>query len=524
MQLADGQGDCYIAGKSVAATFDFPNWQVDGGFILGIDDSVAGNPARLFLGDSGGNNLSYSSSTGILAVTGTITATSGNIGGFYIGANDLWGGNAAIGNIATTIVLGNLDGTTKIALGPTADSITVGGAAPGFIADGTGRFYGGDGANDYIKFDGTNVSMSMALANALTIKNGGDINLEAGGDIILAPSDANPALIKWSTVHNLGAASTTARGLCIWPTTPDQEYFWIGYDPVNNVYSRYSDIGFHASDHVIMESYSDAENYAYVWALGGSPQVLVTVEELNVLGTYKFANTYFAPIVGTINLGHSTWKWEQGWFNDYIIALGGIHVGSTANPGTGNLVVDGKASIGTTIVANEHFCSVSASGDKAGKFYRPTNTVGAYVVHIFSDVGGVSSLIWRVEADGDTISATGSYTGSDARIKTNIKTIENASDKILSLKGRTFDWKYSGKPGLKYGLISQEVELILPELVRDDGADAPKELQEQGIKTSKALNYMGVIPVLVEAFKEHHQENENQITQLDERLKLLEAV
>ena len=89
MIVADGQGDIYFAGKSDAATFDFASWAVDGGFILGIDDSIAGNPARFFIGDSGGNNLAYSTDTGVLAVTGTITATLGVIGGWTIGATTL---------------------------------------------------------------------------------------------------------------------------------------------------------------------------------------------------------------------------------------------------------------------------------------------------------------------------------------------------------------------------------------------------------------------------------------------------
>jgi hypothetical protein len=98
------------------------------------------------------------------------------LGSFYAGTNDFWGGNAALGNAATTIVLGDLKSTPKIALGPSADSISVTGTAPGFIADGTGKVYFGDGDSKYFKFDGTNISWKgvnaeLTAAGELTVSN-----------------------------------------------------------------------------------------------------------------------------------------------------------------------------------------------------------------------------------------------------------------------------------------------------------------------------------------------------------------
>ncbi|NIP43153.1 MAG: hypothetical protein GWN76_14650, partial [candidate division Zixibacteria bacterium] len=75
---ADGQGDTYVAGKDSAATFDFPNWEVDGGFILGVDDSESVDTTKFFVGDSGSNYLKYdgtefvyhSGSSGALRILG----------------------------------------------------------------------------------------------------------------------------------------------------------------------------------------------------------------------------------------------------------------------------------------------------------------------------------------------------------------------------------------------------------------------------------------------------------------------
>jgi len=69
-----------------------------------------------------------------------VITSSIRLGSFYAGLYDFWGGNVAIGNAATTIVLGNLDGVPKIALGASADSITFAGTQTGTYLDGNGYF------------------------------------------------------------------------------------------------------------------------------------------------------------------------------------------------------------------------------------------------------------------------------------------------------------------------------------------------------------------------------------------------
>ena len=75
---------------------------------------------------------------------------------------------------------------------------------------------------------------------------------------------------------------------------------------------------------------------------------------------------------------------------------------------------------------------------------------------------------------------------SDVKFKDNISTIADALDKVIQLRGVRFDWKESGIPS--YGVIAQELQEILPELVH--GTDP------------KTVNYNGIIGVLIEAIKE----------------------
>ena len=75
---------------------------------------------------------------------------------------------------------------------------------------------------------------------------------------------------------------------------------------------------------------------------------------------------------------------------------------------------------------------------------------------------------------------------SDINLKTNILKIENPIEKINQLNGVSFTWKATNKKSL--GVIAQEVEAVLPELVH--GNDP------------KTVNYNGIIGVLIEAIKE----------------------
>jgi hypothetical protein len=94
---------------------------------------------------------------------------------------------------------------------------------------------------------------------------------------------------------------------------------------------------------------------------------------------------------------------------------------------------------------------------------------------------------------------------SDKSLKENIKPINNALDKVKNLKGVTFKWKEAGLTNLKedIGFIAQDVQEVLPELVREN-EDGKLSLRDKGI-----------IPMLVEAVKELSAEVESLKKQLN---------
>ena len=105
----------------------------------------------------------------------------------------------------------------------------------------------------------------------------------------------------------------------------------------------------------------------------------------------------------------------------------------------------------------------------------------------------------RIAEDG-TFTGSSSADISDRNLKKNIKSISNGLETIKKLQGRTFEWKVSSQmaEGVKYGLIAQELEEVLPDLVYNKTGIVEKE---DGT-FYKSVFMGGVIPVLIEAVKE----------------------
>ena len=85
-----------------------------------------------------------------------------------------------------------------------------------------------------------------------------------------------------------------------------------------------------------------------------------------------------------------------------------------------------------------------------------------------------------------TVEALDFNSTSDLNLKTNVNTIENSLDIVNSLRGVSFDWKVNGNKS--YGVIAQELEQVLPDLVTT--------------KENKSVNYNGLVGVLLQAVKE----------------------
>ena len=130
---------------------------------------------------------------------------------------------------------------------------------------------------------------------------------------------------------------------------------------------------------------------------------------------------------------------------------------------------------------------------------------------IGADSNPAASL--HVTGDGLFTGNITAYYSSDITLKDNVRPIESAIFKVQQIRGVEFDWNEKStelqqEKGHDVGLIAQEVEKVLPEVV---------QIREDGIK---AVAYEKVVPLLVEAIKEQQtliEDLSNRIKTLEER-------
>jgi hypothetical protein len=166
--------------------------------------------------------------------------------------------------------------------------------------------------------------------------------------------------------------------------------------------------------------------------------------------------------------------------------IGGVSFNGSANinlPGVntgGNQNTSGTSAISTAATVTT---SSAASAFKVPFANTTASTTGNY--GLLQD----STATFTYNPSTNVVEAGTFNTTSDISLKENICTFENAMDVVAGLRGVRFTWK---KNGIKtVGLIAQEVEKVLPELI---GTNADTGL--------KSVSYANMVAVLIEAVKE----------------------
>ena len=204
---------------------------------------------------------------------------------------------------------------------------------------------------------------------------------------------------------------------------------------------------------------------------------------------------------------------------------------------TGNLGIGGSATIGNDRDTDTHTVngSFTINGRGSGFVVMGQDTNGGSIEILrssgsFIDLKRSENEDYNVRLDNFTsrelkISAEGSNTAelkvtgditafaSDERLKTDIKPIENALTKTLSLNGFTYKFNEIGEKlgfnsNITYsGVSAQEVQKVLPEVVK------PAPVDENYI----TVQYDKVIPLLIEAIKELSNKVERLERQLEDK-------
>lgn len=158
------------------------------------------------------------------------------------------------------------------------------------------------------------------------------------------------------------------------------------------------------------------------------------------------------------------------------------------------------------------------SNELGGINFRSTDgaefSISAHGINSFTNING------GLHVDGD-ITHSGNLTQiSDRSFKDNIEELENALDLVLKLTPTSYTFRqqefqdFKLPVGKHFGLIAQEVEEILPELVQNNNKVMD---DENSVMDYKTLNYTELIPILIKAVQEQQQQIEELKKQLESR-------
>jgi hypothetical protein len=184
---------------------------------------------------------------------------------------------------------------------------------------------------------------------------------------------------------------------------------------------------------------------------------------------------------------------------------------NSSSPVGGSIGSDGKRNGGLILNGNtDPFATAPAQVylSAAGELYvNPDFNAGGtltdngnFRLQVIGDIYAASarftSVLSGASARPLSLTSDGTLTGStsDQRLKKNIVTIPHALEKVLALRGVTFNWKDSSDPKKMMGMIAQEVKQVVPELVFQNESDG-----------YYGINYGETTGLLVEAIKEQQK-------------------
>ncbi len=328
-------------------------------------------------------------------------------------------------------------------------------------------------------FAGNNISVSFS-------SNQGFVAFKSNGD---ASTGAGFALLFKRQFLNASASSqpiTTGSGLVFYPEKAALRSGSISADPIGN---NSTALG-----------YQTSASGAYSSAMGSF---------CSASGNFSTAMGINANASGSV----STAMGSATAYGDYSTAMGRSTIASGY----------ASTSLGEVTTASGNFSTSMGFGTRAKAYILAAGRYNAFGAS-HSETDWVDSEYAFIIGDGTSDAARsncfyilkngngwmqGTLTqASDARLKKDILKIEKALPKLKSLSGYNYHWiNDEAMPELQAGLIAQEVQQQMPELVSASNEDG--EL---------AVNYSGMVPYLLEGIKEQQEEIENQ----NKKIKMLE--
>jgi len=224
----------------------------------------------------------------------------------------------------------------------------------------------------------------------------------------------------------------------------------------------------------------DIGTYGGSWPIGGSPPA-ATIQALTVTSEGRVGINTTAPAYPLDVYGKMQVTGQATCMDGLVAKIA--------------LDIDSYSGVPATNAPNGvHFTFYSPVGSGGGLTaknftlykYGPTSGTGNTVFTIdFNDAN--NTLVYNYD-----IIATGNVTAySDIRLKENIETIDNPLEKIQKMRGVYYTLKEDSSSKRKIGVIAQEMEEVLPEVVYTGTSE----------EKWKSVAYGNIVAVLIEGMK-----------------------
>ena len=386
--------------------------------------------------------------------------------------------STAIGNIAKAT------GSSSFALGQES------------LASGNGSYAFGRNAN------ATGIG-SFAVGSLGSLDDGGFFQYgpAATGDFSFAIGPSTKAENKFSMALGFGniASGDFSMAAGLWSEATNYSSIALGY---------YAKANGESSVALGLESQA---NGMFSTALGKNAKAIG--DGSTTMGFESQAVGHTSTAIGYYTKSQSSYEFVVGSSNDTLVA--GQYSDGLWSPDD-RLFVIGNG-LGDDTRSSALIVYKNGSTEFRGNVY-PTNSEQNIWTGVTSYDLGTDANRWnRVYAN--VINATnGEIQTSDQRLKTNIKPLERALDKVLTLNGVTYEWRVKEFPNKNFdsnrhvGILAQELEAVLPEAV------------ETGEDGYKSVNYSNITPLLIEAVKELKAEKDAQQAVIEAQNKKIEAL
>lgn len=162
------------------------------------------------------------------------------------------------------------------------------------------------------------------------------------------------------------------------------------------------------------------------------------------------------------------------------------------------LMNDTNSPVDNTIIGEVRFTAENSASDInayasiVGRTVDITSSTEDGKLEFYTTKAGTVTLAMTLDNAGDLTVAGDVTSSSDIRTKENIETVENSLDLVSQLRGVWYN--KIGEDDRKVGVIAQEVEEVLPEVVKTD---------TEGMKS---VDYGKMVGVLIEAIKDLKKE------------------